>query len=1333
VRRLSAPVRAAIASLVGVLAVTGLSGVADPAAAYTGHALPGVTLERPDPLGSGGSRTSPDFGVRAEVTKATALFEVDLIFPLEGAGLDCTVPANRNAEFRWELATVSGAASPADVISVQTLCTSPDDGVLQQIEVSNSVRPFDPDGVVNVMAEVEKAGTSLLAENDPDPAKSIPKLNQDEHWVGQIQMPHAPIWVGVGDGYTSSAYQQDDCAFGTSAADCATAVNGEGFTLDIDFFSWIITATDQINAGLGQWSVTPRIVATIGTKGADLRDSSDGSQVQRLVDALAETKGHGIQPDTWNWVGLSAGLGDAGISDILDGWYGSAPERGTPGSTYPWEVGAGADCPSFAGVPAEITGAARTPLQDGILNALASAFSVSDNLRVVQLLYPYFVDEASACRSEVVAAVDALNGVIGTAGLNARLDELGQPLPLQAADLSRVTDLDLNEVFATTHPTGDPVGLGDNEPSYIQLTKPFGYPHLSGDGSQKVGEKAGVIIAEPGPPVVTPRIEAVDPTKGIGDGFFRGPVRITYSVADPADPAAIFDIPPTVLTDEGRYTGLKTPAGVCSAVPPNKCADQVDIEDIKIDSLAPAVAVQYFDATGQTPVTPSAGAWFKDDVTVEWFGLNDHESDALLGAVSGYDDPLRRPSPIARPRTRIASEGANLVATAPEPVCDFAGNCATVPTSVNIDKHAPTITGTVPGLPASGWFNPTNWPTDAHAAWTANDPKPTPATVVSGVDPGTYVDTALAPVEGVQTVTKTVTDRAGNVSVPATVTVGYDSIAPTATLVDASDPANPVPVADGDHLDREDVSFACAAADPGEDEGTGSGVASCTFSRQEVGTVDGVTTWTYTLVATDVAGNVTTTSLDVLLPARAVVNTPPETAVETGPPAITNASSATFTFSGTDEQDAPGDLTYECSLDGGAFVPCAATATFAHLSDGTHTLEVRAVDTEGLVDSEPATFTWLVDTTPPVVTVPANITVDATSAGGATVTYVTTSDDGSGSGIATSSCSPGSGTFALGTTTVTCVVTDNAGNTTTRTFTVTVRNTAPDTTILTKPPAITNSTTGPFTFTGSDFQDPVASLRYECRLDGATSWSSCTSPKSFTSLTNGSHTVQVRAVDTKGLVDPTPASYTWLVDTVAPVVPVPSNQVIVDGAASGANYTFNVVPTDIGGSGIATSSCSRGSGLFALGVTTVTCTATDRAGNATTKSFTVTVGAMLGAGRSFVIGDLSDNVGTTGYYWGSQWWKAEHNKLSKEPKPPSFKGYANRINATTWFTDPGNSSVPPDAVPSYLTVIVASDVNKSGSTISGDIVAYAIIKTEPGYGPAPGHVGDGQIIAVVPR
>jgi HYR domain len=78
------------------------------------------------------------------------------------------------------------------------------------------------------------------------------------------------------------------------------------------------------------------------------------------------------------------------------------------------------------------------------------------------------------------------------------------------------------------------------------------------------------------------------------------------------------------------------------------------------------------------------------------------------------------------------------------------------------------------------------------------------------------------------------------------------------------------------------------------------------------------------------------------------------------------------------------------------------------------------------------------DTIPPTLTVPGDITEDATSADGAVVTFEVTAQDNV-DGTVPVECTPESGsTFPIGVTTVECTATDAAGNTATASFTITV-------------------------------------------------------------------------------------------------------------------------------------------------------------------------------------------------------------------------------------------------------------------------------------------------------
>ena len=96
----------------------------------------------------------------------------------------------------------------------------------------------------------------------------------------------------------------------------------------------------------------------------------------------------------------------------------------------------------------------------------------------------------------------------------------------------------------------------------------------------------------------------------------------------------------------------------------------------------------------------------------------------------------------------------------------------------------------------------------------------------------------------------------------------------------------------------------------------------------------------------------------------------------------------------------------------------------------------------------------------------------------------------------------------------------------------------PETTFTQVPPNPSGTKTASFSFTGTDDTTPAIDLEFECRLDAHLAppgtdpldlWLECLSPQFFTGLTVGDHTFEVQATDGDGLVDPTPAAYTWTV------------------------------------------------------------------------------------------------------------------------------------------------------------------------------------------------------------
>ncbi|WP_284668648.1 Ig-like domain-containing protein [Myxococcus sp. SDU36] len=278
--------------------------------------------------------------------------------------------------------------------------------------------------------------------------------------------------------------------------------------------------------------------------------------------------------------------------------------------------------------------------------------------------------------------------------------------------------------------------------------------------------------------------------------------------------------------------------------------------------------------------------------------------------------------------------------------------------------------------------------------------------------------------------------------------------------------------------------------------------------------------------------------------------TPPDTTIVSGPPAVTNSTSATFDFSSNENP-----VTYQCSLDGGPFVACTDPRTFTGLSQGNHTLAVRAVDAAGNVDPTPATYAWTVDTTAPDTTI-------VSGPSGTTTSSSATFDFDSNESPVTYQCSLDGGPFvactdpvtftglADGSHTLAVRAVDAAGNVdpTPATRTWTVDATAPDTTIVSGPPAVTNATSATF-----DFSSNESPVTYQCSLDGGP-FVACTDPRTFTGLSQGNHTLAVRAVDAAGNVDPTPATYAWTVDTTAPDTTIVSGP---SGTTTSSSATFD--------------------------------------------------------------------------------------------------------------------------------------------------------------------------------
>lgn len=241
---------------------------------------------------------------------------------------------------------------------------------------------------------------------------------------------------------------------------------------------------------------------------------------------------------------------------------------------------------------------------------------------------------------------------------------------------------------------------------------------------------------------------------------------------------------------------------------------------------------------------------------------------------------------------------------------------------------------------------------------------------------------------------------------------------------------------------------------------------------------------------------------------------PPETQIDSGPPALTRDPAASIAFSSEPS------ARFDCSLDGAAFASCTSPYSLLALTDGQHTFAVRATDTAGNTDLSPATRTWTVDTTPPDTEISSGPADGALTKQGSPGFAYTSEPDAvfecSIDGGQFDPCtSPSNAAFSDGAHTFAVRAIDAAGNVdaspASRSFRI--DTTPPDTTIR---GLRIRGDTARVRFTAGE------TASFECQLDGR-SWRPCKSPKRFVKLFDGKHVVRIKATDEAGNVEKSPA------------------------------------------------------------------------------------------------------------------------------------------------------------------------------------------------------------------
>ncbi|RPE05646.1 hypothetical protein EGT74_25050 [Chitinophaga lutea] len=256
---------------------------------------------------------------------------------------------------------------------------------------------------------------------------------------------------------------------------------------------------------------------------------------------------------------------------------------------------------------------------------------------------------------------------------------------------------------------------------------------------------------------------------------------------------------------------------------------------------------------------------------------------------------------------------------------------------------------------------------------------------------------------------------------------------------------------------------------------------------------------------------------------------------------------------------------------------------------------------------------------------------------------------------------------------------DRAGNVNTATISddITLDQIPPSTTIVTSPPSNSSSTSATFEFGSNE-----TGATFEVSLDGS-AFAAASNPVTFAGLVTGPHTINVRAKDQAGNVDPTPEPYTWNISILNPgvtSVAVPANGYYKVGNALNftVNFNANVTVNTAGGTpyiGVTIGTDTKQAG-YAGGSGTSMLTFVyiiqpgdnDMNGIALAPSVTLNGGTMQSALGGSILSALNNTGSTSGILVNTQQPTVTLSTVATSPVNQRFFATATFSEAVTGFT-----------------------------------------------------------------
>ena len=249
----------------------------------------------------------------------------------------------------------------------------------------------------------------------------------------------------------------------------------------------------------------------------------------------------------------------------------------------------------------------------------------------------------------------------------------------------------------------------------------------------------------------------------------------------------------------------------------------------------------------------------------------------------------------------------------------------------------------------------------------------------------------------------------------------------------------------------------------------------------------------------------------------------------------------------------------------------------------------------------------------------------------------------------------------------------------------------------------------------------------------------------------GTTTVTWRATDALGNVSGTGTTTVKIIPTQPTTLAITSSSAQPQGGTvvtarllglggvpvAGKTVTFTAggttvsAITDANGVATATLAVAPGSYLLTAAFAGVTGYLPSNAGPQALTVFGVTQFVIWGGNAGGVL------PGQRVVFWGEHWW--DQMNLPEKAKVKEFKGWADTVSGASWTSKSGNSK-PPETIPTYISVIVTSSIEKvddkdrgdDKAKIRGNVIGHAILRVDSPYKDEPGKPVYGVVVAVVP-